>query len=54
MNDAARAADEWWHTLPDDRRAQIHRWVDPPTTGPPPVAGQYELPIHDNEQGGDD
>ena len=41
---AANAADDWWNTLPPDRRAQIHRGVD----GPPTVLhveGQYEIPL---------
>ncbi|WP_185993282.1 hypothetical protein [Rhodococcus sp. KBS0724] len=42
--DAARAADEWWHTLPAERRAQIHKWVDRPEEHRP-IAGQLEIPI---------
>ncbi len=41
------AADAWWQSLPDERRVQIHRWVDPPAAAGPhtATAGQYELPI---------
>lgn len=44
MNTAAQAADEWWHTLPPERRAQIHRWVDRPHTHHE-TPGQIEIPI---------
>jgi len=42
--DLARAADEWWHNLPPDRRAQIHKWVDRPEEHKP-IEGQLEIPI---------
>lgn len=29
----ARDADEWWDSLPEDRRCSIHRWI---AGGPPP------------------
>lgn len=42
---AERAADEWWLSLPPERRAQIHRWVDGPTHSRE-CEGQIEIPIN--------
>ena len=42
--DPARAADDWWNSLPPARRAQIHHWVDRPATHAE-VEGQYEIPL---------
>lgn len=37
-----RDPDEWWHSLPRERREQIHRWIEQPD---PHVStpGQHEL-----------
>lgn len=43
--DAARAADEWWHTLPEERRLRIFGWLGPKEPTHHPVEGQYEIPI---------
>lgn len=41
MSDAA--ANTWWDGLTPDRRAQIHRWVDPPAKEETVLPGQLEL-----------
>ena len=43
MGDAV-AADDWWHTLPPERRIQIWHWVaGSPTEPVPEIEGQYAL-----------
>lgn len=43
-----RTADEWWHSLPIERRIGYCKWLRDGTrdyTVHPPVEGQYELPL---------
>lgn len=35
--------DDWWHSLPIERRRQIYRWVEQPTGTHPETPGQAEL-----------
>ncbi|UVF60395.1 hypothetical protein SEA_MEYRAN_43 [Gordonia phage Meyran] len=35
--------DDWWHSLPMERREQIYRWVEQPKAGHPQTPGQREL-----------
>lgn len=36
--------DDWWHSLPMERREQIYRWVEQPrSAGHPQTPGQREL-----------
>ncbi|AZV00773.1 hypothetical protein SEA_KIKO_51 [Gordonia phage Kiko] len=35
--------DEWWNTLPPERRHQIYRWIEQPGESHPPTPGQRSL-----------
>lgn len=39
----ARAADDWWATLPPKRRSQIHHWIVAPDDDPGELPGQMTL-----------
>ncbi|QOC55916.1 hypothetical protein SEA_DIRTYBOI_54 [Gordonia phage DirtyBoi] len=38
--------DDWWHSLPADRRHQIYRWIEQPRDGHAPTPGQRDLFPH--------
>lgn len=49
----ARAADRWWHELPDDRRVQICSWITQSSgRHVPEIPGQLELIRNNDEEGG--
>ncbi len=39
-----RAADDWWHGLPPERRIRLFQWLTE-TAPHTEVAGQLEIPI---------
>ncbi|WP_345602174.1 hypothetical protein [Tomitella cavernea] len=47
--DTAAAADDWWHSLPPDRRVQIWRWVDRPAASAE-TPGQMSIPIRSSRR----
>lgn len=43
-----QTADDWWHSLPVERRIGYCKWLRDGTsnyTSHPPVEGQYEIPL---------
>lgn len=48
MDAALHAADDWWHSLDDERRVRLWRWLADQASisaGDFPVAGQFEIPF---------
>lgn len=40
---AVKDADDWWDSLPPQRRAQVYRWVDNAHTTTDPIPGQLTM-----------
>lgn len=49
---AGRAADRWWAALPETRRMQLHRMMDPQARQDPVPEEQLALQVHVEQQAG--